>query len=252
MQAEACEVRVLKSMKTSNDFQMKLDAVVGGVLPEGRDQTKALIESVLNAGGTSPSAFLRMARDPKLSVSLRADVFWLLPRLKLRSAKSTLEALLRSDPSERLREEAAMGLGLLLKGKEVGVLHDCLHHESSKAVRLAAIHSLGIVSSSLSAAPLISVLQDRNESPDMRADAAEALANVQAEGVVDELISHLVDTSPLVRYSAAYALGQQGDARALPALRKLAASDRDTTPWGAVSACALESIKFLSNQESRT
>ena len=71
------------------------------------------------------------------------------------------------------------------------MLHDCLHHESSKAVRLAAIHSLGIVSSPLSAAPLISVLEDRNESPAMRADAAEALANVQAEGVVDELISHL-------------------------------------------------------------
>jgi HEAT repeat protein len=49
-----------------------------------------------------------------------------------------------------------------------------------------------------------------------------------------------------VRYSAAYALGEQGSERAVAKLEELAAHDHAETPWGDVASraqAALEAIR---------
>lgn len=234
-------------MRPARKFKRRLDHLVRGIAPSGREHTRELIRSVIDAGGVSESALLEMVRDGNLGTPLRCDICWLLPRLPVESAGAALEALL-SDPSERIREEAAAGLGLVSREDAVDALHEALEHDSSTAVRLAATRALSVQSSPRSAALLVRILQDSREPDELRADAAEALAHVKEARVVDALIDALAASSPSIRYSAAYALGEQGDHRALPALREVASGDDETTPWGSLTACARESIEKLMNQ----
>ena len=173
----------------------------------------------------------------------------MLPRLKTAMAADVLKKLML-DPSEQVRQEAALALGLVSQEDVSPVLLNAVNHDRSNSVRLAAIHALGIISSPDSANRLIEIVQDPQEDAEVRADAAEALAHIKAEPIVDMLIEALKDESPLVRYSAAYSLGQQGDARALPALRDLASRDRATTQWGSVMSCALEAIEEITQYNS--
>ena len=58
----------------------------------------------------------------------------------------------------------------------------------------------------------------------MRGHAAEALALIQSVYSVDVLLKNLEDEDPGVKYWCAFALGQIGPAKALPALKRLAES----------------------------
>lgn len=235
-------------MKPENEFKDKLDALVRGIAAEGREQVEALIASVVNAGGTSERALMEMLQNKNLDPLLRLNLCWLAPRLKIAATGNVLKELM-SDPSEQMRMEAAVGLGLVSQDDAVEVLLNALEKDGSKPVRSAALHALGIRSSPRSAAGVMRVLQNPEEDAEVKADAAEALAHIKDERIVAVLIDSLQDKSPLVRYSAAYALGQQGDTRALPTLRDVAAHDRATTPWGTVASCSLHSIEAITNEE---
>jgi HEAT repeat protein len=226
------------------EFRNRLDELVQDLIHEGRDQTKALIAAVVSAGGTSQEALVRMLYDQSLGQGLRVDICWLIPRLQITGAEEILEPLL-SDPSEKLREEAATALGLLPSDQAVDALLATLAYDTSKSVRAAAIHALGVLSPPPATDAILSVLQNPQEDEALRADAAEALAHFRREGLVDALVEQLRDTSPQVRYSVAYALGQQGDSRAIPSLTEVAARDHAATPWGSVASGALEAIDAL-------
>ena len=234
-------------MKPNDDLNEKLDVLVRSIAFSGQAQTEELIASVVTAGGVSENALVEMLCDQSLDTSLRLNICWLLPRLKIEAVGDALKTLM-SDPSEQIRAEAASGLGLISQDNVVEALLDSLEHDSSKAVRLATLHALGLISSPRSAIHLMRVLQNFGEDAEVRADAAEALAHIEDERVVDVLIKALQDNSPLVRYSAAYSLGQQGDTSALPALRDLASRDHAATPWGSVISCALNSIETITKQ----
>ena len=237
-------------MNSDKDFKNKLDAVLGKIAPTGRDQVEALIELVIKAGGTSINALFEMVVNKNRSLSLRLDICWLLPRLRLQPTKTSmlLKDILKFDPSEQIREEAALSLGFFTGQNIVEALLNSLKKDSSELVRMATIHSLGIISSKHSASILISVVQDMNEDAEIRAMAAESLAHVIDERVVEVLINALQEDSPLIRYSSAYALGQQLDTKALAALKALASSDITTTKWGSIASCALNSIEIITNK----
>lgn len=67
--------------------------------------------------------------------------------------------------------------------------------------------------------------------PEVRSQAIEALAEIDPEQAVPPLIARLEDQHPNVRWDAAQTLGRLGDARALPALRRLRATDTEETTW---------------------
>jgi HEAT repeat protein len=225
-------------------LQTKLDAVITRVVAQGRAQTEALIAAVVAAGGTSEAALLQMAGDRSLAPHLRADICWLVPRLELDGAQAVLTALV-ADPAEQVREEAATGLGLLQDDDSVDVLLAALD-DPVKDVRLAALHALGMLSSPRATARLTALLGNAGEDDDVRADATEALAHCPDDAIVDTLLGCLDDPSPRVRYSAAYALGEQGSDRAVAKLAELAAHDHAETVWGDVASraqAALEAIR---------
>ena len=144
-----------------------------------------------------------------------------------------------------------MSLCLLSNDSIVDVLLTCLETEPELEVRLAAIYSLGMLSDSKSAACLQALMKNPDEDTAVRADAAEALAHVEADGVVDALLSALRDPAPTVRFSAAYALGEQGDPVALPALRVVANTDVASTQFGDVAARAAEAIEDIEAARGR-
>ena len=236
-------------MKPDSKLEKKLDAIIEGTLAEGRARAASLVASVVSAGGTSEAELVRMLHDRGLGPDLRADICWLIPRLDIQGAQGILEPLM-SDPSDKLREEAATGLGLVANDAAIDALSRALAQDGSKSVRQAALHALGILSPPRAAASVMRLLLDANEDDETRADAAEALAHFKKEGIVDVLIEHLRDRSAQVRYSAAYSLGQQGDGRAIEKLREVASHDHAATPWGSVSSSALRALEALEKRGS--
>lgn len=228
-------------------LQTRLDAVIARVVAQGRAQTEALIAAVVAAGGTSEAALLGMAADRSLAPDLRASICWLLSRLDLDGAQAALAALI-TDPAEQVREEAATGLGLLQDDASVDVLLAALD-DPVKEVRLAALHALGMLSSPRATARLTALLGNAGEDDEVRADAAEALAHCPDDAIVDTLLGYLDDASPRVRYSAAYALGEQGSERAVAKLEELAAHDHAETPWGDVASRAQTALEAIRSRD---
>ncbi len=75
---------------------------------------------------------------------------------------------------------------------------------------------------------------------------AEALANLRDRRAVRPLIAGLKDASTGVRFWSAFALGQLGDTRALPELKRLEAADKAALPgWWKVSKEASDAIELI-------
>jgi HEAT repeat protein len=75
---------------------------------------------------------------------LRVDIAWLISRLRLPSAPGALRTLL-ADPSPKLREEAARGLGLCSRDDVVDALLGVLASDAHLPVRSAAVEALGMI-----------------------------------------------------------------------------------------------------------
>jgi HEAT repeat protein len=97
---------------------------------------------------------------------------------------------------------------------------------------------------------LLAVLRDPAEDTDVRCHAAEALGHIaptrDRPEVLAALLHALGDRSPEVRFWAAFALGNLGDERAIPALQRLADRDSSSVPgWWSIRREALESIEQI-------
>jgi HEAT repeat protein len=96
-------------------------------------------------------------------------------------------------------------------------------------------------------APLLRVLDDATEQPSVRGVVAEALTGPRSLRAVPHLVAALRDPHIEVRFWAAFALGELGDASALPSLEELARTDDGVLEgWGTIrdeASAAVESIR---------
>jgi HEAT repeat protein len=141
-----------------------------------------------------------------------------LAEIRTRQTRRGLERILVSGKSAEARKRAAWALGFL-------------HDEDA-------------------APALLRTLADRNEETEVRAYAAEALGHVAPQTRHDEalaaLLHALTDLAPEIRFWAAFALGNLGDERAIPALQRLADRDTDSVPgWWSIRKEALDSIEQI-------
>jgi HEAT repeat protein len=121
--------------------------------------------------------------------------------------------------------------------------------KSVEARRMAA-WALGFLADDHATPALVRALSDRTEDTEVRVYAAEALGHLQPERGHDEalaaLLHALTDREPAVRFWAAFALGNLGDDRAIPALQRLAERDSTVVPgWWSIQREALESIEQI-------
>lgn len=141
-----------------------------------------------------------------------------LSQIRTRQTRRGLERILVSGRSPEARKRAAWALGFLNDGEAAPVL----------------LRTLG----------------DRKDEADVRAYAAEALGHMAPQTPHDEalaaLLRALTDPAPEVRFWAAFALGNLGDERAIPALQQLAARDSESVPgWWSIRKEAVDSIEQI-------
>lgn len=129
-----------------------------------------------------------------------------------------------------------------------------LRHGERVLNRTAAAYALVGVRGAIPA--LENVLQNRQEHPRVRGQAAESLHLSHRERSHRILLQNLQDPSKEVRFWCAYSLAEIGDPDALPILRKLAKVDhRIVKGWWSVSREANWAIRtireYLRSREGR-
>lgn len=149
-----------------------------------------------------------------------------------------------------MRAEAARSLALIGSDLSVQPLICAMLSDQEVEVRDAAAYALGFCAEGTqtqqAVEALTSVVAAQNEMPMVRGTAAEALANLAEVQSTPVLIGTLQDASSEVRFWSAFALGQLGDTRAIPALEQLAMTDKTALAnWGSVRQEALDAIKQI-------
>jgi HEAT repeat protein len=233
---------LLADVSTNKIFEMKLQEIVDGVDSQFPESTQQAVKAVFASGIHSYEEWRSALENPKVDIDVRSTICWALARLRdERSLPAMLTAL--NDPSEKLRGEAAIQLGVLDAQKAVLPLIESLQNDSDTTVREVAANSLGSLRNPLATPILIKIMQDPTETPGLRGHAAEALGGIRGEEVITPLITALQDEVVDVRFWAAFALGQLGDPQALPELERLAATDTAVLPgWGPISQEAEEAV----------
>jgi HEAT repeat protein len=118
--------------------------------------------------------------------------------------------------------------------------------------RSAAAHALPVLRDPRSILALERTVSNKSESPGVRGEAAEALAHFHRKASHRVLLKALKDTSKEVRFWSVFALGEMGEADALPALTQLAARDhRVLRGWWAVSKEASEAIRSIEKKRQK-
>jgi HEAT repeat protein len=92
--------------------------------------------------------------------------------------------------------------------------------------RAAAAYAMQVVRTPQTIRALESAVRNKREHPRVRGEAAEALAHCHRRKSHDVLLAGLRDPSKDVRFWCAFALGEMAEKRAVPALKRLVASDR--------------------------
>jgi HEAT repeat protein len=170
--------------------------------------------------------------------------------------KALLVALGAQEPE--LRAQAAISLGELQSKEGIPFLLTCMLNDPDIEVRTSATYGLGLFFEDRTepaqeqvTQTLISVLSNERESPKVRGQAAEALANRGDHQALFPLQTALDDASVEVRFWAVFALGQLGDPYALTALERVAATDQAVLPgWWSISKEARDAIQQIQERQS--
>lgn len=156
---------------------------------------------------------------------VRRTAAWALGQLEAKAAAQALAAALRSDADAEVREMSAWALGNIEARPETAALVAAAKGDSDDSVRETAVWALGNGGDESAADALGQILStDRN--PRVRNTAAWALGQFDLRTAPKGLIDALGDGDRGLRTKAAWALGEIGDAAALPAIR--AAMNRET------------------------
>lgn len=164
---------------------------------------------------------------------VRREAVVTLGRIGWNLARVDALELLLSDPAASVREATAYAIGRQsIAPSDRQAVEDALlsatRTKNDDAVRAAAAWALGRVASERATRKLEGLLADRNEVPDVRRAAAEALGQIGRVGIVGALGNALRDdTDSSVRSTAASALGLTGQDIAISVLLKALGSERE-------------------------
>lgn len=159
---------------------------------------------------------VRGLRDASVDVRVVCAVaLWRLPDP---AAVPALVAATR-DSDAVVREWAALGLGVV-RDRSATQAIEALLADETRAVRLASIRALGRIGDPGVLSALRRHLGRRGVSVEERLEGVAAFAQIRGSERLDALAAMLADSDPGVRVAVAGALGQLGDALAIPALRR--------------------------------
>jgi HEAT repeat protein len=205
-----------------DEFFIALERIVGRLASPGRERTRDAVEAVLRAGGDTFEGLLEVLADGAQPDDVRGTCAWLLGRFGNQRAIAPLVRAL-SDGAPAVRSDAALALGLLGAEEAVDPLVAMIDGDADAGVRCVAASALGQLGDPRARAPLEALLADAARPAALRGEAPEALIGLAGrEASLPALLAALDDAEAEVRFWAAFALGELGDARALDALDRLA------------------------------
>jgi len=121
-----------------------------------------------------------------------------------------------------------------------------LKHGRSVLNRTAAAYALNLMHHKAAIPALEQTVDDKNEHPKVRGEAAESLAHNHRARSHQVLIQNLKDPSKVVRFWCAYSLSEMGECDALIPLGHLASSDHRTVKgFWSVSREANAAIRII-------
>ncbi|MCS6799226.1 MAG: HEAT repeat domain-containing protein [Myxococcota bacterium] len=167
---------------------------------------------------------VRALRDPQVDVRVvAAAALWRLPDPA--AVPALLELL--SDDDAAARQWAVLALGVIRDQRATQPLVQLLARESTAAVRLDVIRSLGRIGDSGALGALRDVARNASRPADERVEAVHAIASLATPEKVNALVGMLDEPDRRIRLRVVRALGDVGDALALPAVRRRRERERD-------------------------
>jgi HEAT repeat protein len=226
-------------------FRSKLKSITASLPAPLRSRARKDIETLKPAGVSSLENLISSVMDERMSVDIRITACWVLGLLPAkRYVKPLLVAF--NDPDAGLSWEAAKSLAHVGSKRALRPLIDTLSKAEDTNKRKAAAYALGLLRDERALKPLLNTLAQTNEDAGVRGYAAESLAHLKDRRAVRALLAALKDESTEVRFWSAYALGELRDKRALPELRRLAATDHSVLAgWWEVSKEASHAVEQI-------
>jgi len=236
----------------SDKFKAKLETIVELSNPLSRRKIKEHLAQLLSSGVDSLESLITILKDQAVEDDIRLTVCWILGQLGYKRAAIPLLEVF-SGQNRSLSLEAAKSLGMLKSKRAVPVLIEELIKGDNVDKRTASAYALGLLLDERAIDPLLSVVNNKNDSPKVRGGAAEALIwfGKKRKRVVDALINGLEDASVEVRFWSVFALGEMKVKRAMSKLEELAAEDDEILPgWWSVSKEASDALDRIRSKSS--
>ncbi|MBO6937261.1 MAG: HEAT repeat domain-containing protein [Deltaproteobacteria bacterium] len=165
---------------------------------------------------------VRALRDPQVEVRVvAAAALWRLPDP---AAVPALVELL-NDRDAAARQWGALALGVIHDPRATQALLRIIDDPES-SVRIDVIRSLGRIGDARAMTALQDVAKNADKSDEERLEAVNAIASIESPDKVNALTRLLSLDDDRVRLRVIQALGQVGDALAIPALRRQRSSER--------------------------
>lgn len=182
-------------------------------------------------------------RDSQVEVRVvAAAALWRLPDA---AAVPSLVQLTR-DPDASARQWAVLALGVARDPRSVPGLVALLTDPVAD-VRMDTIRSLGRIGHPSALAPLAALAADTARPVEERLEALNSIASLNGPDKVNVLVHTLDDADAQIRLRATEALGQVGDALAVPALRRRRDVERDAGVRVALDA-AVSAIRIRARE----
>ena len=170
----------------------------------------------------SAPALVKALKDA--SPAVRYAALHTLSVMKYASAEDDIIALLPSEDAN-MRRGAVSALGQLQSKKAAGALGDALK-DTDQYVRLEAVKALGSIGDTSSSFALVKLL-DRGEQPQLRIEAALALAKMNMNDGLNTAYEFAKAPDLSVKSQALNIIALVGDARSLQFIEEIYAAEQD-------------------------
>lgn len=202
------------------------------------------LDQLETAGVETVGDLVEAIAETNTPLEIRRIAAWAVGRLKVTDSLAALGHAVRSEVDSSLSWEAVKALCAMNQGLELFV--ELLPAAQKESTRCAAAWGLGCLMSPKAVPELCKAVSSSTEAASVRGHAAEALGYIRDPDSFDALAEATRVAEPVIRYWAAFALGQLGDARAESILMQMANTDTADLPGrGPIATEALAALEEL-------
>lgn len=211
-----------------------------------RQKTQVVLREI-----SDEDAMFNALLDTSANADLRVAICKLLYFYNIDQSVPLLIRLLETDTHHtELRMIACHLLGYFRDERSVDILIDVLEHDRHSDTVVHAVYALGQIADERSIEPLIQAMKNFQEDESVRAEILEAFAYLFARQAIPLIVPLLQDSSPRLRFWAAFALGWLGNNDHIADLEKLISDTNVIQPWGSVGTEAKEAIEAIQHRQT--